>query len=299
MEKRFQVELTPEGRAHPAFQGVKQSFVKAPELISLMAVGEVRPSATVLMKTTDGSDLPVVVAHNYGKGKAIVVLTDCTWRWKLGMAEGQMQDDVQTLFWRQLVTWLMPEEQAQKERRAVQLVADRLSYELNQPVNLTITAVDADGKAVANAKVVCHVHAPDGKVLERPATHTIGAEGAPEGYTASFVPHVGGKYKVVATAQAGGADLGRDELSLIVGDTSVEMNETDPNRDLLKRLAVSSAGRYYEGLEADKIADDITIQTKKHTWTEKKEVWDKWWVFLTFLALLSAEWVLRRRRQLE
>ncbi|HUT37069.1 MAG TPA: glutamine amidotransferase [Planctomycetota bacterium] len=316
MEKRFQVELTPEGRAHPAFQGVQQSWAKAPELISLMAVGEVRPGATVLMKTTDGSDLPVVVAHRYGKGKAIVVLTDCTWRWKLGMAEGQMQEDLQTLFWRQLVTWLMPEEQAEKERRAVQLVADRLSYELNQPVNLTITAVDADGKAVANAKVVCHVHAPDGKVIERMATRVGGGsvprEGKgektrdtevpptmPEGYTASFVPHVGGKYKVVATAQAGGADLGRDQLSLIVGDTSIEMNETDPNRDLLKKLATSSAGRYYEPVEAERIAADITINAKKHTWTEKREVWDKWWVFLTFLALMSAEWVLRRRRQLE
>jgi len=299
MERRFQVELTPEGRAHPAFQGVTQSWAKAPELISLMAVGEVKPGATVLMKTTDGSDLPLAVAHNYMRGKAIVVLTDCTWRWKLGMAEGQMQDDVQTLFWRQLVTWLMPEEQAQKERRAVQLVADRLSYELNQPVNLTITALDADGKSVANARVVCHVHAPDGKVIELPGAARKGAEGAPEGYTASFVPHVGGRFKVVASAQAGGADLGRDELSLIVGDTSVEMNETDPNRELLKRLAVSSAGQYYEGLEAGRIADDITIQTKKHTWTEKKEVWDKWWVFFTFLALMSAEWVLRRRRQLE
>ncbi len=299
MEKRFQVDLTPEGRAHPAFQGVKQSWAKAPELISLMSVGEVKPGATVLMKTTDGSDLPVVVAHRYGKGKAIVVLTDCTWRWKLGMAEGQIQEDLQTLFWRQLVTWLMPEEQAEKERRAVQLVADRLSYELNQPVTLTVTAVDADGKAVANAKVVCHVYAPDGKVIERAATATKGAEGAPEGYTASFVPHVGGKYKVVATAQAAGADLGRDQLSLIVGDTSIEMNETDPNRELLKKLATASAGQYYEPVEASRIADDLAIKTRKHTWTEKREVWDKWWVFLTFLALMSAEWVIRRRRQLE
>ncbi len=295
----FRVELTPEGRAHPAFQGVKQSWAKAPELISLMAAGEVKPGATVLMKTTEGSDLPLAVAHNFGKGKAVVVLTDSTWRWWLGMAEGRVEENLMIVFWRQLITWLMPEQQAQKERRAVQLVADKLSYELNQPVNLTITAVDADGKAVANAKVVCHVHAPDGKVLERPGAYTKGADGSPEGYTASFIPHVGGKYKVVATAQAGGADLGRDELSLIVGDTSVEMNETDPNRELLKKLAVSSAGRYYEGTDAEKIADDITLQTKKHTWTEKKEVWDKWWVFLAFLACMSAEWVLRRRRQLE
>jgi len=301
-ERRFRVELTPEGRAHPAFQSVETKWGEAPELISLVGVGEVRPGATVLMATTDGADLPVVVAHRYGRGKAVVVLTDCTWRWKLGMAEGRVKDDLLTLFWRQLITWLMPEEQTEKEKRAVQLVADKLSYELNEQVTLTVTAVDAEGKAVRNAKVVCHIHAPDGKVIERVATLTkLGptAEAQAEGYVTSFLSHVSGKYKVVATAQAEGADLGRDQLSLVVGDTSVEMNETDPDRDLLKKLASSSAGRYYEPVEAAKIADDIVLATKKNTWTEKKEVWDKWWVFLAFLGVVSAQWVVRRMRQLE
>lgn len=302
IEKRFGVELTPDGRAHPAFQGVQATWAKAPELISLVGVGELRPGATVLMKTSDGSDLPIVIAHRYGKGKAIVVLTDCTWRWKLGMAEGKETEDLQTLFWRQLITWLMPEEQAEKEKRAVQLVADKLAYELNEPVNLTVMAVDADGKVVPDARVTCLVEAPDGKRIELKATRAKAVEAdaaALDGYLANFVPHVGGKYKVVATAQAGGSDLGRDQISLMVGDTSIEMNETDPNRDLLKKLASASAGRYYEPVESGKIADDLAVNTKKNTWTEKRQVWDKWWVFLTFIGLMSAEWVVRRRRQLE
>ena len=302
LERRFGVELTADGRAHPAFQGVAHSWAKAPELISLVGVGEIRPGATILMKTADGSDLPIVVAHRYGRGKAIAVLTDCTWRWKLGMAEGTVKEDLQTLFWRQLITWLMPDEQAEKEKRAVQLVADKLQYELNEPVTLTVTAVDAEGKAVANAKVVCHVYAPDGKVLERAAAlsklGTVGDAQA-EGYVATFLPHTGGQYKVVASAEADGADLGRDQLSLIVGDTSIEMNETDPNRDLLKKLATVGAGRYYEPLEAEKIADDIVIKTKTNTWTEKREVWDKAWVFLVLLGLMAGEWIIRRTRQLE
>jgi len=216
------------------------------------------------------------------------------------MADGREKVDLQTLFWRQLIAWLMPEEKAEKEKRAVQLVVDKLSYELNEPVALTVTAVDAEGKAVTNAKVTCHVYAPDGKVIERPATLTKAtAEGPPEAYAASFVTHVAGKYKIVATAQADGVDLGRDQLSLLVGDTSLEMNETDPDRELLKKLASASAGRYYEPIEAAKIADDIAIKTKKNTWTEKKRVWDNWWVFFIFLSLVTVEWVLRRRRQLE
>ena len=299
-ERRIRIRLTPEGKAHPAFQGTSHDWTKAPELISLVAVGQLRPGATVLLETVQGNH-PVVIAHRYGRGKACVVLTDSTWRWKLGMAEGKIKEDLQTIFWRQLISWLMPEQQEEKEKRAVQLVADKLTYELNEQVNLTITAVDAEGNAARSAKVTCIIHAPDGKVIEREATFgkLPGSGTDAEGFSASFMSHVSGRYKVVATAQAGGSDLGRDQVAFIVGDTSIEMTETDPNKALLKTIARRSGGVYYEPDEADRIPDLIPIKTKKNTWTEKKEVWDKWWVFFTFLGFVTAEWIVRRTRQLE
>ncbi|NQT86966.1 hypothetical protein HQ560_09390, partial [bacterium] len=195
-----------------------------------------------------------------------------------------------------------PEQKAEKEKRAVQLVSDKLQYELDEQVTLTVTATDAEGKAARGAKVFCHIHAPDGKTIERKAKlgKLPGAgEAEAEAFHARFVPHVGGKYKVVATAEADGADLGRDELAVLVGDTSIELTETDPNRKLLMDLADQSRGRYYEPGDAARIPADIVINTKKHSWTEKKPVWDKWWVFLTFLGLMSVEWVLRKSRNLE
>jgi uncharacterized membrane protein len=301
-ERRFRVDLTAEGKAHPAFQGIQADWASAPELLSIVGVGDLRPGATALMKTADGAGLPLVLVHRYGRGKAAVVLTDCTWRWKLGMAEGGTKEDIQTIFWRRLIQWLMPEQKAEAEKRSVQLVADKLQYELDEPVSLTITATDAEGKPAKGAKVVCHIYAPDGKVMEKAATFgkLPGAgEVEAEGFHTSFVPHVGGKYKVVATAQAEAADLGRDEIEFLVGDTSIEMTETDPNPKLLKTLADRTRGRYYEAGEAARIPQDLVLETKTHTWTEKKPVWDRWWVFLTFLALVSVEWMLRKSRQLE
>ena len=201
------------------------------------------------------------------------------------MAEHTTRDNLSTIFWRQITTWMMPEQQAEKERRAVQLVADKLQYQLTEAVNLTVTATDSEGKAVRDARAVCHIYAPDGKVIERMASAAkVGptGEGQAEGYAASFVPHVSGKYKVVATAEAKGTDLGRDEINLLVGDTSVEMTETDPNKDLLKKLANVTGGSYYEPDRVKGILDELVIKTKEHTWTEKKEVWDKWWVFYAF-----------------
>lgn len=300
MERRFRVRLTNEGKAHPAFQEMEHDWSRAPELISMVGIAGLKPGATVLMETTDGESLPVVVVHRYGHGKAAVVLTDCTWRWRLGLADGTIDVDLQTIFWRRLITWLMPEEKAEKEKRAVQLVADKLHYELNEQATLTVTATDAEGKAVRNAKVVCRVYAPDGKTIERQAalTRIGGGEGA-EAYVATFTPYTGGKYRVVATARQDGVDLGRDQLALVVGDTSIEKKETDPDRDLLKRLATSTNGRYYDSLEGERVADDLELVPKKHTWRKTQEVWDRWWVFLALLGLVGAEWTIRRMRQLE
>ena len=305
VERTFRIRLTPDGKAHPAFQSNPFDWTRAPELQSLVRIGALRPGATVLMETAPGKQ-PVLVAHRYGRGKACIVCTDSTWHWKLGMARGKIKKDLHTIFWRQMISWLMPEQREEKERRAVQLVADKLQYELNEQVSLTVTALDNEGKTARDAKVVVHIHAPDGKVIERraafgklPGAGTGSGLAQAEGFAVSFTTYVGGKYKVVATAQAAGADLGRDQVSFVVGDTSIEMTETDPNRELLKKIARRSRGVYYEPSAAAKIADAITIKTKKNAWTEKKEVWDRWWVFFTFLGLVSAEWVIRRARQLE
>ncbi len=306
-ERRFGVELTAEGKAHPAFQNVEHDWSKAPDLISLVGVGELKPGATVLMRTSDNQQQPVVIVHRYGRGKVVMVLTDCTWRWKLGMAEGGTNVDLQTIFWRQLISWMMPEQEAEKEKQSVQLIADKLQYELNEQVKLTISALDAEGSPAPRAKVICHIYAPDGKVIEQAASYgkmAGGGEGQAEGFTAAFTTYTSGKYKVVATATADGIDLGRDELSFVVGDTSVEMNETDPNRELLEKIAKASRGQYckgnyYEPANAGQIARDIVIKTKKNTWQKTEEVWNEWWVFIAIVALACTEWITRRLMQLE
>ena len=64
-------------------------------------------------------------------------------------------------------------------------------------------------------------------------------------------------------------------------------------------MARRSAGEYFEPDEARQIPSRIVIKTKKNTWTEKKEVWNRWWVFLAFLGFVTAGWIVRRLRQLE
>jgi hypothetical protein len=301
-EKPFNITLTDDGKAHPAFQSVNYEWSNAPPLISLLRAGQLRPGATTLMKTADELALPVVVVHRYGKGKAGTLLTDSSWRWKLGMTDGSVAFDLHTVFWRQLITWLMPDQKIEKEKRAVQLIADKLKYELNETVQLTVSALDAEGALAKQATVECRIFTPDGKAVKAAAVFAKLSESGDvqaEGFLATFVTHVTGKYKVVATATNQGVNLGRDEVSFVVGDVSVEMENTDPDHGLLKRFASVSRGKFYDASEFAKLAADISIEAKKNTWTEKRQIWNEWWVFWCFVGLVSAEWIIRKWRQLE
>ena len=302
VEREFGVELTPEGRAHPAFQNVEYQWAAAPNIISMIKAGPVLPGATVLMRTTDDEKLPVVVAQRYGHGKIAVILSDTIWRWKLGMASGSVADDLHTVFWRQLIAWLMPEEKQQKETRAVQLIADKVHYELGETVRFTISALEAEGRIAREAKVTCRIFTPDGKDLSKTAIlETISSAGdtKTEAFVTDFTAHVSGKYKVVASATSKGITLGRDELSFAVGDTSVELENIDPDHELLQKLAAETKGDYYTEKGFSQLVTDIPLRPKKHTWTEKRQIWNEWWVFLCFIGLVSAEWAMRKWRQLE
>ena len=301
-EGSFRVELTARGRAHEAFQDIPHTWSQAPPLISLVRVGRLKPGATVLMHTV-GTRLPVVVVHRYGRGKAAVVLTDSIWHWQLGRATSGSRVEFESIFWRQLIEWLMPEQKTEKKKRhGVRAIPDKPAYELNEKVYLTVTALDPDGKPARDARVFCRMEAPDGKLFEQKAEYGevpgAGQSGVKAFWT-SFEPHISGTYKIVATARAQGVDLGRDTVGFVVRGEPIELTEADPDPALLETLARRTGGKHYAAGKAAAIADDIRIQPKTNTWTKGEQVWDRWWVFVTLVGLMSAEWILRKMKQME
>jgi len=92
LETQKTVTVTTEGSAHPIFQDMQVDWTLAPPLNTLVTTGALKAGATTLLATTDGQQ-PVVVVQRYGQGKTAVVLTDSTWKWKLGQANAQLPHD--------------------------------------------------------------------------------------------------------------------------------------------------------------------------------------------------------------
>jgi len=297
VEQETNVATTPEGAAHPIFQDIRINWSLAPTLKTFIRAGRSKPGATVLLSTPDGRH-PAVVVQRYGQGKSALILTDSTWRWRLGQAAEPLPIDLYHVFWTSLVEWMLPEETETRRIRAVELITDRDIYELNEQVNMTVSVIDDDG-IVTDALVQWEIHTPDKKVLRREVKPKDSAGGGIEKYQTFFMPHRSGKYTVTAVAtDAGGREYGREEISLLVRAPAAELTITDLNEELLLYMARRSGGRYYTPEEARYLPDDITAKEQVHKRVEKRELWNEWWVLIAFVTLMTSEWIVRKRRQL-
>jgi len=300
VEAAHGVTTTPEGAAHPVFQRIQMDWTLAPELNTLITTGPLRAGATALLTTADERS-PVVVVQRYGQGKSAVVLTDSTWRWKLGQTRTVLPIDLHGIFWNSLVEWLLPEETESRRGNTVELITDKDEYELNEQVRLIVTATDADGDLDKDAAVRCQVATPDGKTLtlySQLGDISAFSTAMAQGYITTFTPHKSGKYAITAIGESDGEEIGRDEVSIVVGDPALEFRKPDINEDLLKEVAARSGGKYYRPEQAPALVNDIVWKEKTVEEIRKEEVWNEWWVLIVFVMLMSSEWIVRKKRQL-
>ena len=296
----FGVALTPDGAAHPIFQHAQMNWSLAPELKTFVSTGKPRAGATVLLTSADGAH-PLVVVQQYGQGKSAVVLTDSLWRWKLGQANQPLPLDIHQFFWTSLIEWLLPEQLEGRKAKSVELMTDKDEYELNEQVHFVVLVTDADGSLARDAAVRLETQTPDRKTVTLQATLgeiSAYSTSVREGYTSFYTPHRSGKHTTTAVAERGGQEIGREEVSFLVGDPALEFRATDINEELLKDLGPRTGGHYYTPETVGTLADDIASKEKTITKTEQKEVWNEWWVLVTFVALMTSEWIVRKRRQM-
>ncbi|MCC7191243.1 MAG: hypothetical protein IT444_00550 [Phycisphaeraceae bacterium] len=308
IEQEFKVELTPDGAAHPAFQKVKSRWDKAAPLLSRFEVQGVKPAATVLLATADVNHYPIVVSQTVGHGRVAMVLTDSTWRWQLGFDAGKGVDPSQSehaVFWRQLIDWLLPDMHEQTaDTSQVQVIADRVEYEINDRVTLMATVRGSDGSVIRDAVVDFLVATPDGRPIKRQAKLENNESSSVSGETFSTVFDVptAGQYDVQAVARVGEQTIGTDQITLSVIQPVIEFTQTDPDKPLLQDLAKITRGKVLEPSDLGNIIEIAHLEPRKievQPNAEKDSVpaWDKWYFAVALLAIMSGEWFLRKKNQ--
>jgi uncharacterized membrane protein len=258
---------------------------KLPYLMDYQEAGTPKPGATVLAQMNAGARrLPLLVTQNYGRGRTALMATSGTWRWQMSQPVG---DPTHDLFWQQLLRWLVLESPNQVVVTApIQTLMD------DGHIQLAASVRDKEYQPAPDAKVTARIIGPDGLSVNLDMTPATGNPGT---FNASWNAEKPGSYLAEVTAQRKNDNLGAGTFSFERIDGVAENFHTTQNRELLEKLATETGGRYWRPDELTRLPNEISYSDAGISVRDIKELWNMPIVFLWLLALMAAEWLLRRK----
>ncbi|MFZ5831320.1 MAG: glutamine amidotransferase [Planctomycetota bacterium] len=302
--EQFLPTLTPDGVRHPIFANISQFFPTQqgpaadgglPALSGCTRVEAARPSATLLATYVgDATPMPVLAVQPLDKGRTAIFAGDTTRNWDQGTRAFD-QESPFTRFWGQTVRWLAGRSQAVETTAGVVASTDKGYYEPEESVQLAAIVRNQEGQGAADASVVARVQGPIG----RPEEVTLTAVPGPSGhYSGAFEPKAAGSYEVVIEAKVGDQTVESEKLAVEVGRPNLEFEKLDLDEQMLSQIAADTGGRYLHITAADHLIDQLDrTARKRREYFETELYWPPaFWTL--FVAVITTEWLLRRRYQL-
>lgn len=265
--------------------------------------GRPKPLASVLVHAREegvnSSDKPsAIVTMPYGLGRILWVGTDATWRWRY-----RKGDAYHHRFWGQAVRWAGSGKLA-AGNSLVRFGPLRSRVPEGRPIPLRARfSEDADG-ITGDLLVAARVYKrkpssedappetdgdPEAVVPLRPSPDQ------PRVFEGSIPPLPPGLY-VIKLEVPGRSDAPDSLAPLeVASEETSEIVELAASRDLLDRLAAPNNGRVLADYEASILPSLLSAQVKPRTRIEQTTLWDRPVALVLLFAILTAEWMLRKR----
>lgn len=285
------VVVTEEGERHPVMrlgsspEETRRLWSALPTLAAAAPLGGPKPGAIVLAVTAapGGAIYPVVAVQRYGRGRSMIFAGEASWRWRMMQPS---TDRTYEYFWRQAARWI-----AGPSPDPISVVVP----EAAEPGDSTEVHIDVRDRAfapVGDAVVDATLTAPGGDTV--PFTLRRDSR-VPGRLSAALRPDQTGLYRVRAEARRGAATLGTADRWFYVGGSDREFADPRLNEGFLRRVARATGGQYMRADEASRVVPLLQAVVPQNAEPERRDLWHEPWAFALVIALLSAEWVLRRR----
>lgn len=250
-----------------------------------------KPGAIVLAETPEKS--PLLVSQEFGSGRTLAFAGDTTWRWRFQPAF-EAGRRAHNQFWRQIVLWLARKEDSSGANVDLRLGERRITLREKLPIEVRVAG--NDGKPLADAQVKAVVQTPTGAQL--PVDLVRQGEVYKGGF---YQSDVAGDYVVRVEAIQAGTPLGAKAQKFLVYEDDAEMRQLAADPELLEQLAKATSGVFHSRPEdLPKFFESLKNKDLKQEATQPvlERLWDRWELFIFLVALLSAEWVVRKRHGL-
>lgn len=275
---------------------VAAAWAQLPLAVGANKLGKPRLGASVLAATPQGD--PLIVCHSPGAGRSLAIAFDTTWRWVLSPKDTA---ELQRRFWRQVALYLA------NPKGNIWVTTDKTNYDMQR---LTVGAdkgvitagiEDASGRAIPQALREVSLTDPSGKTTA--IALSPAADGGREFLSGRIpAPVATGTYVLNMKAQVDGKLL-TAEHQYEVTQKDLESREVLANLSLLRKMAQASGGRYYTLGELGLMLDDISRSAGPIYGPDEPIVDDlsgrfRWPIVLCLIALLCAEWAIRKHKGL-
>ncbi|WP_437194292.1 glutamine amidotransferase [Planctomicrobium sp. SH527] len=278
--------LEPWTRSRDTEQAEKSRLDNVPDLTIISSSSEIKPGARTLATVRNESDEThaALVIHSFGQGRTAALLTGDLWRWKL--QDSQEKADDAGKFWRQLARWLVGD----VPRRIA--ISHRPTQLAGQPAaTLRVQLRDQEYQPLDGEHVQIEVRLPDGKTVQVDAQPCADQAGT---YEAIHVSRLSGAYTARATTTDSNGKPLTAEIGWASNPTAQEFRKADINLKDLTKLADATGGQIVKATELEDFVSTLPFRNVPIMQTEMIPLWHRPWILLIALALLTAEWGLRR-----
>ena len=295
--------LTASGRSHPVTrldpdpEANARRWEELPPLGVVPVFQRVRPDARVLaVGALDGvprQDLPLIATRREGRGRVLTLAGSPYWRWDLYLWGSGRTGDVFARLASRAVRWLV----ARDDLAPVMVRPAKPLFDGADPVVIEGQIYDDDFRPVSGADVRASIRGPLGTMEER--TREISLVELGEGRYRGKLPGLPpGDYRIEGVATLGGQSLGSDESETTVAPYRMEFEDPAPDFALLRDVSRETGGRFLPLEDLAEVPGLLNLEPVLERTVREMPFLENPFLFALLLALLGAEWALRRRRGL-
>lgn len=234
----------------------------------------------------------IAATSPFPRGHTFFLATDETWRWR--KPYGEKYHDP---FWRNVVRFLASGRTSRRDARFV-MTLDKATIDTGAQVQVALIAHDTEMQPLLAEQMAVFLRRERGP-LERKLLRPTSLE--PGTYEGRFTLDQPGSYSflVLDGDRDNGDVLARQDLLVKIPDR--ELADSSQDKAQLEAISRQSKdGRYVFLADAMNLAQDLARRRPVSTEVDRatRPIWDSTWSLLALIAVLAAEWLLRKRARL-
>lgn len=228
---------------------------------------------------------PLLVVSKVGQRKSMAILGNGIWRWDFLMWGIGKSNRVFKQLLVNSIRWLINKE----DSKHVRIYPDQEIFRSGQPITFTAEIYDENYQPLDGADVKLSVKGNS-------KNYELSLTGIGDGkYEGALQALEGGDYSYKGEATYKNIELEQDQGNFSVEKFNLEFLKTHVDTAMLRQLAVRTGGQVIADSSLSALDELLKFPSKEFLETREWQLWDKLYLLILAILILSIEWYIRKR----